>query len=133
MKLAKKTVEGKKPDVKSGGSHKDMQKPEGDGKDFHHIPDRKADPSVDPKDGTAIKMDPKDHKKTSSCGKGGKKYTKENAEMIKDGRKRDVYTREIKDARNAAQKGSGDRRKYNKGIKEMLDYGKKSGQVPPKK
>jgi hypothetical protein len=58
MKLAKKKVEGKKSDVKSGGAHKDMQKPKGDGKDSHHIPDRKADPTVDPKD----------HKKTSSWG-----------------------------------------------------------------
>jgi hypothetical protein len=72
-------------------------------------------------------------KKRVVGGRGGKKYSEENAEMIKNGQKRDVYAREIKDARNAAHKGSGDRRKYNQGIKEMLDYGKKSGQVPPKK
>jgi len=127
---------GKKKQTGNGGAHRDMQKPKGDGKDSHHMPDRNADPSVHPNDGTAIKMDPKDHKETSSHGnKGnkGKQYRAENKKMIEEGRKRDVYAREIKDARNAAHKGSGDRRKYNEGIEEMLDYGKKTRQVPPKK
>ena len=87
---------------KSGGAHKDTTKPVGDKKDSHHIPDRHADPKVDSKDGTAIKMDPKDHKKTSSKGSSeAKKYRAENKEMIKNGQKRDVYAREIKDVRNA--------------------------------
>jgi len=117
---------------RKGGAHRDMKKPTGDKKDSHHIPDRYADPKVHPDKGTAIKMDPRDHKETGSNGYKGKNYRAKNKEMIKNGQKRDVYAREIKDARNAAYKVSRDRKKYNQGLKEMLDYGKKTGQVPPK-
>ncbi len=118
-----------------GGSHRDMTKPKGDGLDSHHMPDRHADPDVSVNDGSAIQMEPVDHKHTSSHGTKGRsaaRYRKETAEMIKDGRKRDAMAREIKDARNAARTGSDDATKYYKAIQEMLEYARKKEQLPNK-
>jgi hypothetical protein len=72
-----------------GGSHRDMQKPKGDGRDSHHIPDRHADPRIHPNDGMAVKMSPKDHKYTSSYGssRSSKLYRKESKDMILKERK----------------------------------------------
>lgn len=118
-----------------GGAHKDMKKPAGDGKDSHHIPDRGADPSVNPEDGMAIKMDPEDHRETSSWGRSkiAQEYREETKQMIEQGRKRDAVARDVRDARNAAYEGSGNLRKYNQGLQQMLNYGKKTGQIPSKK
>jgi len=120
---------------KDGGPHSDTTKPKGDGKDSHHMPDRNADPSVSANDGPAIKMDPADHHKTSSNGRNGnkgKKYRKETADMIANGKYRDAMAREVWDVRKAAREASGNQRKYNKAMQQMLDYAKKSGQLPPK-
>ena len=128
-------IGGKNTSDTGGGAHRQTTKPIGDGKDSHHMPDRNADPNVHPNDGPAIKMDPKDHAKTSSNGRNGlegKKYRAETAEMIKNGKARDAMAREIKDVRRSAQEVSGDRTKYNINIQEMLDYAKNSGQLPPK-
>ena len=99
------------------------------------MPDRNADPEVHPNDGPAIKMDPEDHKVTSSNGQNGlegKKYRAKTAEMIENGQYRDAMAREIKDVRRSAQEASGDRTKYNVNIQEMLEYAKESNQLPPK-
>ncbi|GEM_PF-3904801 len=40
--------------------------------------------------------------------------------------------KEIKDVRRVSKIVSGDTRKYNKDIKQMLDYAKKSKKLPPK-
>jgi len=116
-----------------GGSHRNMKKPVGDKLDSHHAPDRNADPKVSVNDGSAIKMDPKDHKETSSYGRKGKTYREETARMIAEGRHRDAMAREVRDIRNAAYKVSGNRKKYNRCIKEMLEYAKRMGHLPPKK
>jgi hypothetical protein len=57
-----------------GGSHEQMTKPTGDGKDSHHIPAKSNYPSWPKPSKTynkwpAIQMDAKDHKKTFSYGK----------------------------------------------------------------
>jgi hypothetical protein len=78
-------------------------------------------------------MDPNDHHNTSSNGRHGRKsavYRLETADMIDNGNYRGAMAREIYDVRRAAQKGSGDRTKYNKAIGEMLDYARSSSQLP---
>lgn len=115
-----------------GGAHRDMTKPVGDGLDSHHMPSRKSNPSVHPNDGPAIKMDPHDHHLTSSNGRNGRAsviYQQKIADMIKAGNMRGAMAEEIRDARRASLKGSGSRSKYNKGIRQMLDYAKGRGML----
>ncbi len=50
--------------------------------------------------------------------------------MIGQGRHLDAMARDIRDARRAAQEGSGNGRKYNDAIREMLEYAKGTGQLP---
>jgi filamentous hemagglutinin len=108
----------------------------GDGLDSHHMPDRHANPASTPADGPAIQMDPKDHHETSSNGRHGKAaalYRQQTANMIAQGDYRKAMGREIRDVRNAAQRGSGDRTKYNGAMKQMTKYADKSGQLPKRK
>ena len=118
-----------------GGSHADMSGPRTrrDGLDSHHMPDRHATPTVDPNDGPAIQMDPLDHFATSSNGRHGESsriWRDETAQMIREGRYRDAMAREIRDVRRAAKKVSSDPRKYNEAIQEMLEYARRTGQLP---
>jgi RHS repeat-associated protein len=120
-----------------GGSHADMSGPrtKGDGLDSHHMPDRHANPTVHPNDGPAIQMDPSDHHATSSNGRHGSeaaRYRAETAQMISEGRYRDAMAREIRDVRRAAREVSNDPRKYNEAIQEMLEYSRRTGQLPPR-
>jgi hypothetical protein len=113
-----------------GGSHADMSGPKtrGDGLDSHHMPDRYANPTVDPKDGPAIQMHPWDRHATSSNSWQGVesiRYRAETAQMIRKGRYRDAMAREIRDVRRAAREASSDPRKYNEAIQEMLEYARK--------
>ncbi|WP_143450096.1 hypothetical protein [Janthinobacterium sp. BJB304] len=78
-------------------------------------------------------MDPNDHAGTSSNGQNGRAgaiYRAETAELISQGRYRDAMAREVLDVRRAAAERSGDVKKYNEAIKEMLDYARSSGQLP---
>jgi hypothetical protein len=50
--------------------------------------------------------------------------------MISHGNRRGVLAVEIRDAQRAAQEGSGDKRKYNQAIKEMLRYAKRARIIP---
>jgi len=118
-----------------GGSHRDMSgaQTRGDGLDSHHMPSRDADPSTNVDDGPAIQMDLPDHYATSSNGRqgaAGARYRAETARLIQEGRYRDAMAREIKDVRRAADEVSNDPRKYYEAIREMLDYARKSGQLP---
>jgi hypothetical protein len=118
-----------------GGSHADMSGPRTrrDGLDSHHMPDRHATPTVDPNDGPAIQMDPLDHFATSSNGRHGESsriWRDETAQMIREGRYRDAMAREIRDVRRAAKKVSSDPRKYNEAIQEMLEFARRTGQLP---
>ena len=106
-----------------GGAHSETSKPKNDGKDSHHMPADKSNP-LPTKDGPAIQMDPKDHKKTTSNGNNGaegRKYRDGIKDKIAQGKWRDVMATEIKDARRVARK-SGDPTKYNQAIKESLAY-----------
>ena len=105
----------------------------GDSLDSHHMPDRGADPTRHQTDGPAIQMDPPDHHATSSNGRrgaAGARYRSETAKLIREGRYRDAMAREIRDVRRAANEVSGDLRKYNEAIREMLKYAWQSGQLP---
>jgi hypothetical protein len=109
-----------------GGRHGDMVKPRGDGKDSHHAPANGTIPGVSRNDAPAIQMDRRDHQRTSSNpAKEGRPaadaYRNEAAERWKEN-PRDAMAREIKDIRNAAKEGSGDRTKYNFAVREMLQY-----------
>jgi len=120
-----------------GGSHADMSATErrGDGLDSHHMPDRYADPNTPCGDGPAIQMDPADHHATSSNGRHGlaaARFRAKTAELIAEGKYRDAMAREIWDVRRAALEVSGDRTKYNEAIREMLEFARKSGQLPGK-
>ncbi|MEZ6033146.1 MAG: RHS repeat-associated core domain-containing protein [Planctomycetaceae bacterium] len=117
-----------------GGSHREM-KVNGDGYDSHHMPDRFANPNVDPMDGQAIQMDPWDHKWTSSNGRfldDATIYRAQTSDMIMNRQYRSAMAREIMDVRNAARLGSNDPSKYNGAMREMLQYARDSGQLLPK-
>ena len=80
-------------------------------------------------------MEPPDHYATSSNGRNGPDsadYRQETARMIKEGRYRDAMAREIRDVRHAAGSVSNDLRKYNKAIREMLNYARRNNQLPDK-
>lgn len=108
-----------------GGAHRETNKPRGDNKDSHHMPAKDSyKGGLDPKDGPAIQMDPKDHGKTLSNGNGGNaayNYQKMLAGLIGQGKWRDAMATEIRDVRNIARM-AGDPKKYNEAIKEMLAY-----------
>lgn len=116
-----------------GGPHRLTRLPINNGLDSHHIPDRRADPSVSVKAGPAIQMIPADHALTSSHGRNdidGQIYRAETAEMIQNEQYRSAMAREVRDVRNAARLGGGDITRYNKALAEMLKYARQSGQLP---
>ena len=85
---------------------------------------------VSSNDGPSVVMDIRDHRKTSSHGSRGREagdYRKEISEKIKAGDWRGAMAQEVKDVRSAAQKSSGDRTKYNQGLREALQYAKDKG------
>lgn len=131
-KVTKKGKKGPCDDLKKGngsgqhrgGAHSETSKPVNDGKDSHHMPAKESyKGKLDPNDGPAIQMDPKDHAKTLSNGSGNLAYNyrKMLAGLIADGKWRDAMAMDIRDARNIARMG-GDPKKYNQAIKEMLAY-----------
>jgi hypothetical protein len=79
---------------------------------------------LDPNRGPAIQMDPKDHRITASNGTQGLKgvkYRDQLAGLIAQGKWREAMILEIGDIRKIARK-SGDPRKYNEAMLEMLEY-----------
>lgn len=99
------------------------------------MPDRHANPNSTTGNGPAIQMDPRDHKHTSSNGQNGAasaEFRDQTAQMIDEGRYRDMMAREVNDVRRASTIGSDDIRKYNDAMKEALEYAEASGQLPPK-
>jgi hypothetical protein len=106
-----------------GGAHSETNKPLNDGKDSHHMPAKDSSP-LDPNQGPAIQMDPKDHRITASNGTQGLKgvkYRDRLAGLIAQGKWREAMILEIGDIRKIARKG-GDPRKYNEAMLEMLEY-----------
>ena len=116
-----------------GGSYNKMTKPKGDGLDAHHMPADSSSP-IPRKDGPAIQMEPADHVETSSFGKKGEQYREDLKQQWSSGDqgKRDAMAKEIKDVRRSSDKVSGDLTKYNQANRQMLDYAKENGHVPPK-
>ena len=78
---------------------------------------------LDPKDGPAIKMEPKDHAKTSSNGQmaGSVEYREALEELISQGKWREAMAMEVRDLRRVARE-AGDPKKYNEALLEMLEY-----------
>ena len=109
-----------------GGPHSETKLPVGDKLDSHHLPADAVSP-IPREKGPAIKMDPADHKETSSNGSGldAIEYRAEVKELLDAGRMRDAMAKEIKDARRAAGVVSGKPTKYNEAVQEMLEYSKK--------
>jgi len=105
-----------------GGAHSKTSKPVNDDKDSHHIPAKDASP-LKPQDGPAIQMAPKDHAKTSSNGQmsGSIEYREMIADLIAEGKWREVMTTEIRDVRRVARE-AGTPTKYNEAMLEMLEY-----------
>lgn len=108
-----------------GGAYRDMKYPAGDGKDAHHMP-ADAINGIPREKGSAIQMDPVDHKQTSSYGRDSDstQFRKEQKQLIESGNMRGAMAREIWDVRRVAREG-GDVRKYNKAMQKMLEYAKK--------
>jgi RHS repeat-associated protein len=112
----------------TGGPHSETKLPPGDGLDSHHMPAKVVSGlGTDP--GPAIKMDPADHHATSSNGKvaGSAIYRANLKTMIADGRMRDAMATEVRDVRRAAEMVSGNMKKYNQAMQQMLEYAKGKG------
>jgi hypothetical protein len=113
-----------------GGPHGQTKLPWGDGFESHHMPP-KAVNGLHPDVGPAIKMERVDHLLTSSHGSraGSAVYRSHIQDLLNQGKVREAMATEINDARRAAMQGSGDRRKYNDAIQEMLEYARGIGYV----
>jgi hypothetical protein len=106
-----------------GGAHSETSKPLNDGKDSHHMPAKDSSP-LPVNDGPAIQMNPTDHRITASNGNQGLKgikYRDKLDTLIAQGKWREAMALEISDVRKIARK-SGDARKYNEAMLEMLEY-----------
>jgi hypothetical protein len=105
-----------------GGAHNKTSKPVNDQKDSHHVPADDVSPLAR-KDGPAIQMDPNDHKQTLSRGSGTDNVNHRAMieELLKNGEWRKAMAIELQDIRDIA-KQSGDPRKYNEAMREMLEY-----------
>lgn len=113
----------------TGGPHSQTKLPAGDGLDSHHMP-AKAISGLGTDPGPAIKMDPADHRETTSNGRQGvrgERYRARLRAMIDQGRMRDAMATEVRDVRRAAQVVSSNIRKYNQAMHQMLDYAKGKG------
>ena len=106
-----------------GGAHSKTSKPANDGKDSHHMPADDISP-LKRHDGPAIQMDPSDHKETQSNGQGGraaKRYREMLEHLLKQGKWRTAMAKEILDIRRISRE-TGNSRKYNEAMLEMLEY-----------
>lgn len=99
----------------------------GDGLDVHHMPAKSVSGMKYAKSrGPAIQMDQLDHLETSSHSQraGSRAWTTETARIIATQGQRAAMAREIWDVKRAAHAVSGNGRKYNDAIREMLKYAK---------
>ncbi len=69
-----------------------------------------------------------DHLLTSSHGSrsGSAVYRSDIEDLLNQGKVREAMAIEIRDVRRAALEGSGDLRKYNAALKEMLQYARRT-------
>uniref|UniRef100_UPI0039062BBC RHS repeat-associated core domain-containing protein n=1 Tax=Pseudomonas sp. KCJK9044 TaxID=3344562 RepID=UPI0039062BBC len=98
------------------------------GVESHHMPADSVSP-IKRSQGPAIQMDPSDHARTSSHGRqgnAGKAYRAEIQQMINSENMRGTMAMEIRDVRRVASE-SGQPRKYNVAMQEVLAYSKCQG------
>ncbi len=109
-----KTRTGATGNQKSGGAYSDVK---AKGHHAHHMPANDASP-LPKEQGPAIKMDPKDHRKTASYGnsKEARAHREKQRELIEQGKFKDAQKMDIDDIKSKF--GS----KYDKQIEEMLEY-----------
>jgi hypothetical protein len=106
-----------------GGAHSKTSKPRNDQKDSHHMPTDDVSP-LKTNEGPAIQMEPGDHRSTTSNGNNGKQgnaYRKLIKALLTNGEWRKALSIEIKDVRRIA-KETGEPRRYNEAMLEMLEY-----------
>ena len=122
-----KKIFGKAP---RGGRHGKTKLPWGDGLESHHLPPKSVN-GLHPDAGPAIQMTRGDHLLTSSHGSraGSAGYRSHIEDLLNQGRVREAMAIEIRDVRRAALEGSGDMRKYNNALKEMLENARSIGFV----
>ena len=112
-----------------GGSHGNPEKnvgtssPAGDDMDSHHMPAKKAyeGSGLDPADGPAIQMEPKDHRDTADYGGRGKMVRNRQAQQIRDGNFDQAFDESADNVRAIAKK-RGDPARYDQAIKEARAY-----------
>ncbi|WP_205910256.1 hypothetical protein, partial [Rhizobium sp. FKY42] len=93
----------------------------GDGLDSHHMP-AAANSNIHREVSTAIQMDPKDHRQTSSYGRGRTTpYMAGQKRLVDSGNFMGAIAMDIADIRRIAAK-SGDPSKYDDAIRQMLQY-----------
>lgn len=118
---------GSKDKKHRGGSYDGTRGSKTDGTESHHMPPKSSYPEgglISKGEMPATRIDKPDHINTASHGSQGLdgiEYRAQMAELIKSGRYRDAVAADIKNLRNVAE-ASGDRKKYDRGIKEMLLY-----------
>ena len=105
-----------------GGAHSQTSKPRNDGLDSHHCPAQNCYKSapISSQDGPAIKMDPADHHKTASHGRGpdAREYRARQEALLREGKLLEAVQMDIDDIQS---KFPG---KYDRHLQQMLDYAK---------
>ena len=123
-KHLKKGTAGKKH---RGGSYGQTGGSKLDKTESHHIPAQSSYPpgSIEPSQMPAVRIDRIDHNDTASRGSGtdAKDYRKAQKKLMQSGNSRKAIADDIKDLRKIARQ-SGDPKKYNQAIQEMLEYQK---------
>lgn len=120
-----------------GGSYGQTKGTLAEKTESHHIPPKSSYPAGSMRESQmpAIRMDKIDHDNTKSHGSKGLKgqaYRNKAAQNIKNGDFRKALADDVKDVRRIARE-AGDPKKYNKALKETLEYQKcleKHGLLP---
>jgi hypothetical protein len=118
-----------KRELYRGGAYADIKKaPKLEGIEAHHIPPKSIS-GISERAGSAIQMDLSDHAKTSSYRYSKKSiaYREMLEQKIESGDVRGAYATDIWDVKR------GSKTKYNEAMRQMLEYGKSEGIIPPKK
>lgn len=105
-----------------GGPHSFTSQPVNDGLDSHHCPAKAcySNSSMTQDKGPAIQMDPIDHKQTASYANSSdaQRYREKQKELLNQGRLNEAIQMDVDDIRSKFGN------KYDKAIKEMIDYSK---------
>ena len=105
---------GKASPPKLGGAYKDVA---GAGGEAHHCPSKAVSPLPEP-EGPAVRVDPLDHRQTTSYGRSAeaRAWRATQQRLILEGRFREAQQMDVDELRRRF--GS----KYEEGIKQMLEY-----------